>query len=153
MQKHTRKHYVILHGINNLASLYVCFAGSIRASLIQSNPHTTLHCIVDEQEENARQMKLKMGLTCDVHSLQSLSKVLADSSLDGVCVCTPTHTHLSLIQLIAEHKKPIFVEKPVGGTCSEIDECFAHANRNNVPYVQRFSLIIINVAFCQSVRC
>ena len=52
----------------------------------------------------------------------TLEKALEKTRFDAVIITTPTPTHLPLTALAAEHKKHVFLEKPMALNLEECDE-------------------------------
>lgn len=72
----------------------------------------------------------------------NLDDVLNDTSVNGVWLSTPTHTHLELIERVASAGKHIAVEKPVAAALHEIEAAYDISEKYNVrlfcSYQRRF---------------
>lgn len=55
----------------------------------------------------------------------SEDEIWQDASIDAICICSPTTTHLEYIQKGARAGKHIFCEKPIGEDIGEIKETLA----------------------------
>jgi predicted dehydrogenase len=62
----------------------------------------------------------------------SLEQALENKEFDAVIITTPTPTHLPITSLAAEHKKHVFLEKPMALNLKECDEIIAVTQKNGV---------------------
>jgi myo-inositol 2-dehydrogenase/D-chiro-inositol 1-dehydrogenase/scyllo-inositol 2-dehydrogenase (NAD+) len=62
----------------------------------------------------------------------SLEQALEKAEFDAVAITTPTPTHLPLTSLAANHKKHVFLEKPMALNLAECDEIIAVTKKNGV---------------------
>src|SRR5512143_4051519 len=62
----------------------------------------------------------------------SLEASLQGAEYDAVVITTPTPTHLPIAALAAEHKKHVFLEKPMALNLQECDAISDAVNRNGV---------------------
>jgi predicted dehydrogenase len=62
----------------------------------------------------------------------ALEIALEKATFDAVVVTTPTPTHLPITALAAEHKKHVFLEKPMALNLQQCDEIIEVAQRNSV---------------------
>ena len=62
----------------------------------------------------------------------TFDEILADSSIDTVCICTPSGQHAAQTIACANAGKHIFVEKPMALTLSDADAMISAAQENNV---------------------
>jgi predicted dehydrogenase len=65
-------------------------------------------------------------------SFASLEQALESTTFDAVVITTPTPTHADIAVLAAEHKKHIFLEKPMGLNIAECDRIIAACQANGV---------------------
>ncbi len=63
---------------------------------------------------------------------ESLEAALEGAEFDAVIITTPTPTHLPIAALAAEHKKHVFLEKPMALNLQECDAIADAVNRNGV---------------------
>ena len=72
-----------------------------------------------------------------------------DCDFDGAVICTPTKTHYDLTKLFLQHKKHVFVEKPLTYSSVQGIELSNMAKENNViltcGYIERFNPSIIKL--------
>lgn len=69
----------------------------------------------------------------DVPQASSVEAVLADATVDAVCISTSTDTHVDLIVASAEAGKAIMCEKPVSLDLAEVDRALAAVESAAVP--------------------
>jgi myo-inositol 2-dehydrogenase/D-chiro-inositol 1-dehydrogenase/scyllo-inositol 2-dehydrogenase (NAD+) len=66
------------------------------------------------------------------NQFNTLEIALEKADFDAVVITTPTPTHLPLTALAAEHKKHVFLEKPMALNLQECDEIIKVAEKNSV---------------------
>lgn len=102
--------------------------------------------------------KVESSMEAYVHQYQAvpytdLKEMLKDSSIDVVCICTPTGIHTELVEEVAKAKKHIVLEKPIAMTLEEAHRIIEAAKINQIkltvvhpnrfrPVVQEFKKII-----------
>jgi predicted dehydrogenase len=85
--------------------------------------------IVDPFAEVRTETAAEFGIDSQFDTLEiALEKV----SFDAVVITTPTPTHLPITALAAEHKKHVFLEKPMALNLHECDEIMRVVERNSV---------------------
>lgn len=110
---------------------------------------TEIAAIWDEDVARGRQKAAEYG----VPFIENLGDVLADPTITGVIVTTPTNRHREVMMAAAETGKHIFTEKVIATTTSECKEIIAavHAAgvkltvslpRQNMPFTQAVQTII-----------
>src|SRR5512140_1018439 len=62
----------------------------------------------------------------------TLEEALDKAEFDAVVITTPTPTHLPITSLAAEHKKHVFLEKPMALNLEECDEIVKVTEKNGV---------------------
>ncbi len=62
----------------------------------------------------------------------NLEQALEKTDFDAVVITTPTPTHLPLTALAAEHKKHVFLEKPMALNLEQCDQILAVVEKNRV---------------------
>ncbi|CAB9510932.1 Myo-inositol 2-dehydrogenase [Seminavis robusta] len=113
--------------------------GQIRASILMANPRFDFVGVVDVNQNGATELAHKVG----VNAYTELHEMLEDQNgqLDGIVMCSPTHTHHDVIQQVAHHNQNngvdaqvagIFTEKPVGESAAQIDSLFDMAKTANL---------------------
>jgi UDP-N-acetylglucosamine 3-dehydrogenase len=98
-----------------------------------------LVAICDLDAARAKELATKHG----VHSYSSVEDMLANETLEGALVCTPTKTHSVVAKKLMERGLNTFVEKPMSFSSKECEEMEAIASKKNVVltsgYVERFN--------------
>ncbi len=61
-----------------------------------------------------------------------VDNILANEALDAVIICSPTPTHLNLIEKAAQHGKHIFCEKPLEMTIDKIEQIINITKKHEV---------------------
>ena len=65
-------------------------------------------------------------------------ELIADPAVDAVLVCSPTDTHLALVEACAAAGKPVFCEKPLAVGLARIDAVLARVDAAGVPLMVGF---------------
>lgn len=86
--------------------------------------------IFDVNQEKAREMAEQF----DLKVYSSLEEMLADSSVDVVCVATPNHLHKDIVIESAKAGKHVLTEKPPAMTLEETDEMIQACENSNVKF-------------------
>jgi len=76
-----------------------------------NNPHTKLVAISSKREESARNLAEAVGLR-DVKIYTDYEKLLNDSEVDVISICTPQQLHSDEVVKAAQAGKHILIEKP-----------------------------------------
>lgn len=103
--------------------------GNVHVKNVLANPRLQLAYIVDVDEKQAAKW---IAAVPDAKFTKSLEPVLADPSVYGVIVCTPTATHRDIIVASVNAKKHVMCEKPISLDIKELDECYEEAKKNGV---------------------
>jgi myo-inositol 2-dehydrogenase/D-chiro-inositol 1-dehydrogenase len=93
-------------------------------------PEAEIACVADVDAEAAQALAARCGIPKIVDSAE---KVIGDSSVDAVLICSPTGTHADLIVQAARAGKPIFCEKPIAFSLVKIDAALAAVKKVGVP--------------------
>jgi len=89
--------------------------------------------LVDEILEPLKEACDEWGLTDTVvMKPQDFNKALKDDRVTGVVICSPTSTHVDIIERSCAAGKHVFCEKPISYTVEETTKCYSAAERNNV---------------------
>jgi len=104
--------------------------GVVHLKNIVSNARLVLKYVVDVDIKSAER-----AVTHAMHAqaVSSIEPVLADPSIKGIVICTPTAQHREIILAAIRAGKAIMCEKPISLNVKEIDECYAEAKKHNVP--------------------
>lgn len=107
--------------------------GQIRASILRTNPRFDICGIVDKDMSAASVLANKY-LTSAYPSISQALKHHGEksSSIQGIVISSPTHTHASMITEAAAHNIDIFTEKPVDETAQKVKHLFDICNEANV---------------------
>jgi myo-inositol 2-dehydrogenase/D-chiro-inositol 1-dehydrogenase len=65
-----------------------------------------------------------MADSIDISAFATLTEALAAEKCDGVMVCTPTSTHVTLIKEALNAGKHVFTEKPIGHEVKDVYEVY-----------------------------
>jgi myo-inositol 2-dehydrogenase/D-chiro-inositol 1-dehydrogenase/scyllo-inositol 2-dehydrogenase (NAD+) len=92
-------------------------------------PGGKIVALVDPAAEVRAETAAEFGIEAQFGSLEeALDKV----KFDAVVITTPTFTHLPLTALAADHKKHVFLEKPMALNLEECDGIMAATRKNGV---------------------
>jgi UDP-N-acetylglucosamine 3-dehydrogenase len=98
-----------------------------------------LTAICDKDCDRAKEF----GAKYSVNHYTSLDLLLKSEKFDTALVCTPTSTHFSIALTLLQHKKNVFVEKPMTYLSNEGCELHDLAVRNKMiltcGYIERFN--------------
>ena len=76
-----------------------------------------------------------------VKALQSIEEII--SSCEAVHIVTPTNTHFDIAKKFLDHKKDVFIEKPITNTVEEASSLISLAKENGciiqVGHIERFN--------------
>ena len=86
------------------------------------DPRVNMRIICDKDTERLKVIATRYE---SVETTINLIKILKDSSIQAVAICTPTATHFSIAKACLQHNKHILVEKPMASSsakCAELIE-------------------------------
>jgi myo-inositol 2-dehydrogenase/D-chiro-inositol 1-dehydrogenase/scyllo-inositol 2-dehydrogenase (NAD+) len=92
-------------------------------------PDGKIVALVDPMKEVREETAREFGIE---NQFDTLEIALEKCSFDAVIITTPTPTHMALTSLAAEHKKHVFLEKPMALNLQECDEINQVVERNSV---------------------
>ncbi|MEM1364247.1 MAG: inositol 2-dehydrogenase [Pseudomonadota bacterium] len=104
----------------NLALVGAGRIGAVHAKAVGNDSHAQLTAISDAFPQSARALSEKTSA-----AVMSVEEIAADTSIDGVIICTPTDTHADLIETFARAGKAIFCEKPIDLDVERVKRCLA----------------------------
>jgi len=117
------------------SSIHICMIGAGRVGKNHSNAltrHVTaarITALVDPATEIREATGNEFGIEARFSTLEeALDKV----EFDAVVITTPTFTHRQLVELSSEHKKHVFLEKPMALNLEECDAINAAVQKNGV---------------------
>lgn len=93
------------------------------AESILAAENATLAGFADVRMESASAFAKEYG----AHCFASVEQMLADPSVDGVCICTPSGFHTNVALAALEAGKHILVEKPLAVSIEDCDRIIALA--------------------------
>jgi predicted dehydrogenase len=113
----------------------ICMVGGGRVGKNHSRaitryvPGGQIVALVETMDQVRQETALEFGIENQFASLQeAIDKV----SFDAVVITTPTPTHLPITTLAAEHKKHVFLEKPMALSIAECDAILKVVELNSV---------------------
>jgi myo-inositol 2-dehydrogenase/D-chiro-inositol 1-dehydrogenase/scyllo-inositol 2-dehydrogenase (NAD+) len=113
----------------------ICMVGGGRVGKNHSRaitryvPGGQIVALVETMDQVRQETALEFGIENQFASLQdAIDKV----SFDAVVITTPTPTHLPITTLAAEHKKHIFLEKPMALSIAECDAILKVVELNSI---------------------
>jgi myo-inositol 2-dehydrogenase/D-chiro-inositol 1-dehydrogenase len=109
--------------------------GRIHAANVARHPRARLIAIVDPLEEAARTLAQALGCTWTTHA----DELIAGNNIDAIVICTPTNTHVDLIERAAAAGKAILCEKPIDLDIAKVERCVAALARTPVPLLLGFN--------------
>jgi predicted dehydrogenase len=92
-------------------------------------PGGSIVALVDPAAEVRAETAAEFGIDAQFASLE---EALEKAQFDAVIITTPTFTHLALTALAADHKKHVFLEKPMALNLKECDDIMAVTEKNGV---------------------
>ena len=92
----------------NLAIIGAGRIGHVHAEAINKNINANLIYIYDTNNSVANKFASKFN--CKIADINSIKN---DKNIDAVVICSPTNTHIDLINNFSKVKKAIFCEKPI----------------------------------------
>src|SRR5258708_13130493 len=93
--------------------------GKIHAANVARHPHTRLSAVADPIEAAAR--ALAQAHQCEWTT--QADDLIAGKDVDAIVICTPTNTHVDLIERAAAAGKAILCEKPIDLDIAKLDRC------------------------------
>jgi predicted dehydrogenase len=98
---------------------------------IAKSPKTVLHTCCDLSDEALKECR-------EVHGALNISKdwkaVVANPEVEAICLATTEKLRLPVIELAAEYKKPVYVEKPLARTLEEVYAIQKVVNESGIPF-------------------
>jgi predicted dehydrogenase len=113
----------------------ICMIGAGRVGKNHSRaitrcvPGASIVAIVDQMETVRAETAAEFGIEKQFDSLEA---ALDKAEFDAVVITTPTPTHLPIAALAADHKKHVFLEKPMALNLAECDAIADAVRRNGV---------------------
>ncbi|MEM8488465.1 MAG: Gfo/Idh/MocA family oxidoreductase [Bacteroidota bacterium] len=135
MGRQSSTKYSILSTAMNFAILGPGLVADYHVTAIEANKHlgASLRTIIHYEPSKFEGISEKYGVPC-----QSLEAALADTTLDAVCICTPSGQHARQAIACIEAGKHVLIEKPMALRLADADAMIAAAKANNVHIVVAF---------------
>lgn len=99
----------------------------VHAAAIESLEEAELAGAADFNPEAAKRFCEKYG----AHAYENEMDMLADESIDVICICTPSHCHADNAIRALQHGKHVVLEKPMALNTEEADRVIAACNEND----------------------
>lgn len=112
----------------NFAIIGCGFIAKKHALAIANIPNANLVAVCDRVPE----MMTYYNETYGVKTYTDSAEMLKNSSIDIVCICTPSGLHAVIAEEVAEAKKHIILEKPIAMTLIETNRIIDAANINDI---------------------
>jgi myo-inositol 2-dehydrogenase/D-chiro-inositol 1-dehydrogenase len=110
--------------------------GRMHAELVTRQvPGAALATVYDVVSEAAAGVSENLG----VRAAASTDEVVTAADVDAVAICSPTETHVPLIEASAAAGKAIFCEKPLSLDLPEVDRALAAVEAAAVPFQVGFN--------------
>jgi len=103
--------------------------GSRHIAVIDAEPRAKLVAICDIAEQKCKTLSEKYG---GVPYFTDYAKMMKETKMDIVNICTPHGLHAEMAILAAQNKKNILVEKPMALTVEDSQKMIAEAEKNKV---------------------
>nr|CAB3220832.1 trans-1,2-dihydrobenzene-1,2-diol dehydrogenase [Phallusia mammillata] len=107
--------------------------GKIHLKNIMGNRKLRLEYIIETDLEKANKTVTENGLNnTKVVDFVNAKQAITDDSVQGVIICTPTHTHEDLVLMTLHAGKHTLCEKPLATNLKKAAECYKLAEKQNV---------------------
>jgi len=113
----------------------ICMIGAGRVgknhsrAIVRNIAEARIVAIVDNVDQVREETASEFGVE---RQFASLEMALQKAEFDAVVITTPTPTHLPLTAMAAEHKKHVFLEKPMALNLKECDAIINVVNKEGV---------------------
>ncbi len=108
--------------------------GALHARNVARGERTRLVCVFDPAAERARSVAADGGASVAA----CVDEILSSDRVDAVAVCSPTDTHVELIERAASAGKAVFCEKPIDLDIRRVRECVRRLEERPVPFAIGF---------------
>ncbi len=98
---------------------------------IANSPKTVLHTCCDLSDESLKICKDKFGA---LNIAKDWKAVVSNPEIDAICLATTEKLRLPVIELAAQCKKPVYVEKPLATTLEEVYRIQNVVNKSGIPF-------------------
>ncbi|MDP8217198.1 MAG: Gfo/Idh/MocA family oxidoreductase [Candidatus Theseobacter exili] len=104
------------------------FIGRVHAEAYKRIKNARLVAVVDEEVEKGKEFAEKFG----VSSYTNIEDLFNAEDINAVDICTPTYSHLKVVEKVANAGKNILCEKPIALTLEDADKMIDVVKKNNV---------------------
>ena len=101
--------------------------GKIHGHNVALNPQAQLVALYDPYAPNADSLSAALGC-----AQMSPEEIFADTSIDGILVCSATDTHADLIEQAVAAGKHVFCEKPIDLALARVQQVVAKVKASNI---------------------
>ena len=101
--------------------------GKIHGHNVALNPQAQLVALYDPYAPNADSLSAVLGC-----AQMSPEEIFADTSIDGILVCSATDTHADLIEQAVAAGKHVFCEKPIDLALARVQQVVAKVKASNI---------------------
>ena len=108
--------------------------GQVHARAVKNLDNAHIHYVVDVVAEAAEALASSIGA-----EIATTEQVFADDSINAVIIASSTDTHADLLELCAQHKIPVFCEKPIDHDLQRAMDCVAKIHNAGVPCALGFN--------------
>jgi len=105
------------------------FMGRVHLEQLQRVENVDVVAVVGRKLESAQKLAASYG----VNATDDYKKLLSDSTLDAVHICTPNALHYPMVKDAVQAGKNVLCEKPVTTTVEEARELQALAAKKSTP--------------------
>lgn len=109
--------------------------GRVHAANIAADSRLAFAWVADPLLDSANELAVRYGAT----ATGSMDEVFADRLLDAVVICSPTPTHIELIQAAVERGVAVLCEKPIDLDVQRVLDCRTAINGNTTPLMMGFN--------------
>ncbi|WP_457974842.1 inositol 2-dehydrogenase [Arthrobacter sp. D1-17] len=109
--------------------------GRVHAANIGAHPGLNLTWVADPISESAGEVAAQYG----ARPTRSTAEVFADPSLDAVVICSPTPTHVELIEAAAVRGIAVLCEKPIDLDIGRVRSCRENLGTAGIPLMMGFN--------------
>lgn len=121
----------------NLAVIGLGRIGKIHSRNIKNNiDDASLAALVDISSEVLNKVSKELNVN---NTFTDYNKVIKNDKIDGVLICSATHTHPEISIAAANEGKHVFCEKPIALEMDKINEVIDEVKKNNIVYEVGFN--------------
>ena len=120
--------------MKKLAILGAGRIGQVHARAISSSEKALLAAIFDPVVDAAQTIATRYGA-----AVMDVDSIAADTTIDGVILCTPTDLHADQIEQFARAGKAVFCEKPIDLDAGRVRDCLQVVAETGAPLMVGFN--------------